>query len=112
MMIPADNKSLGCSQNPLNTLHTSCIPYCSVPENIHTHPMEGQIMGLNWNFPEGWGDLNQKTLCGGHGYISIFWNNNTFLIKLPGTRRIVHWLNVTSCVAYIVVILANTIHYS
>ena len=44
MMIPADNKSLGCSQNPLNTLHTSCIPYCSVPENIHTHPMEGQIM--------------------------------------------------------------------
>ena len=59
-MIPADNKSLGCSQNPLNTLHTSCILYCSVPENIHTHPMEGQIMGLNWNFPEGWGDLNQK----------------------------------------------------
>ena len=46
MMIPADNKSLGCSQNPLNTLHTSCILYCSVPENTHTHPMEGQIMEI------------------------------------------------------------------
>ena len=44
MRIPADNKSLGCSQDPLNTPHTTCSLYCSVPENVHTHPMDGQIM--------------------------------------------------------------------
>ena len=27
MRILADNESLGCSQNPSNTLHTDCSPY-------------------------------------------------------------------------------------
>ena len=52
-------------------IHTSCILYCSVPENIHTHPMDGQIMEIPRGrrvSKAGWGDLNQKTLCGGHGY--------------------------------------------
>ena len=54
MRILADNKSMGCSQNPLNTLHTDCSP-------------------------------------------------NVLIIKLPGTRRSMYWLHVTSYLVYIVV---------
>ena len=56
--------------------------HCAVPENIHTHPMEGQFkfrgdggsqkhnfvkesMGLNWNFQRGWGTQTKKPSMGG-----------------------------------------------
>ena len=58
------------------------IHQCSVPENIHTHPMEGQqkflggggyqkpkflkeSMGLNWNFQRGGVIQTKKPSVGG-----------------------------------------------
>ena len=46
MMIPADNKSLGCSQNPLNTLHTSCISILFSSRKYPYPPNGGQIMEI------------------------------------------------------------------
>ena len=66
-------------------VHVEClslIGHCAVPENIHTHPMEGhwkfqgrggsqkpkclkESMGLNWNFRKGGGIQAKKPSVGG-----------------------------------------------
>ena len=60
----------------------NCFNYCAVPENIHTHPVEGhwkfrggggsrkpkflkESMELNWNFQRGGGIQTKKPFVGG-----------------------------------------------
>ena len=53
------NKLFQTSNSDLNNLHVQLVSvmhdqYCTVPENIHTHPMEG-----HWKF-EGLGDIKSQ----------------------------------------------------
>ena len=87
-----------------------CMPYCVVPENIHTHPMEGQrkfprggglksqnfkrnvwgLTGISW----GVGESNQKSLRG-RG-MDIIWNN-TFSTHLSVSKCVLKLINNSSC---------------
>jgi hypothetical protein len=78
MRILVDNESLGCSQNPLNTPHISCILYYA--ENTNTHPMECQIMGIPRG-KEGLKSQNVKSKL--WGLTGIFQRGGGFKPKHP-----------------------------